>query len=177
MKSSPFKKLGRITVPPIPQEMIKAPKAIGNPRMPPKFGEFWFHRSYTALDTYTGDATRAYAEQLDLPPIPFLRAAMMRIYDPGLGWHVDAGRTAVINIGIQNSNTCKTDFMSGESFILEDGDVYSLNVTSQHRVQPIEPLKEPRYVLSLCLPDDYNTEPTQKLIYKIAEYLRKNNQQ
>lgn len=62
--------------------------------------------------------------------------------------HIDNGREYVINIGVRNSNTCQVfisdnqntkDFWQGnlQSFVMEDNDVYIMNVDCAHAVKPL----------------------------------------
>lgn len=64
--------------------------------------------------------------------------------------HVDepTARRTTINIGLKNSNCAETKFSNIDSltdvtntsnFIMEDGDVYLLNVSRVHSVHPIKP--------------------------------------
>jgi hypothetical protein len=62
--------------------------------------------------------------------------------------HIDNGREYVINIGVRNSNTCQVfisdnqntkDFWQGnlQSFVMEDNDVYIINVDKVHAVNTL----------------------------------------
>lgn len=78
--------------------------------------------------------------------------------------HKDNGRKFVINIGLKNSNTCTTyvadsfnnkDFwdLNPESFTMEDGDAYILNVDKSHAVKSLvaAETKLDRYIVTYRL--------------------------
>jgi hypothetical protein len=95
----------------------------------------------------------------------FTRVQLSKL-ESGIGAlpHIDNGREYVINIGIRNSNTCKTyiadtNIVSGfrqrklESFIMQDNEAYIINVDKAHAVKTlVTPAdKLDRYIISYML--------------------------
>jgi hypothetical protein len=83
--------------------------------------------------------------------------------------HIDNGREYVINIGLKNSNTCKTyiadtSVIKGfrqrklESFIMQDNEAYIINVDKAHAVKTLvtEDDKLDRYIISYMLTEPLN---------------------
>jgi hypothetical protein len=80
--------------------------------------------------------------------------------------HIDNGREYVINIGLRNSNTCKTYIADTkvirgfrqnklESFIMQDNEAYIMNVDKAHAVKTLVTPddKLDRYIISYMLTD------------------------
>lgn len=78
--------------------------------------------------------------------------------------HIDNGREYVINIGVRNSNTCKTyiadtSIIRGfrqqklESFIMQDNEAYIINVDKAHAVKTLVTPEDnlDRYIISYML--------------------------
>lgn len=82
--------------------------------------------------------------------------------------HVDPRRSLALNIGLKNSDSCRTifseltecntvaDFIGAtekKAFVMEDGDVYLLAVNHMHAVQNIDSTRD-RYIITYTFDDD-----------------------
>lgn len=168
-----FLKLGRVNVNPVPQDIIDAPQVVWESLIPKEYGPFWFSRPYARLKTYACEAGREYLAKLDLPEIDFKIATFMLMEYPGLSWHTDSARHSVINIALHNSNCCFIEFEDGSKFIMQDGDIYWMNVTKKHRVVYFKERTESRTILSVNLNGDANSENSLRAIETIYYHLNK----
>lgn len=167
----PFVKLGSIKVPNIPENILNAPVETGNTIVAHRHGHLWFKRGYAPLSTYTSEDVDAYVELLDLPPIPYQSSTFMRMESPGLNWHKDSARQAVINIAITNSELYEIVFDNDKKFTMFDGDVYIMDVTQRHKVHLHQPTQKSRVILSINLNNDYQHEETRYIMRSVYDRL------
>ena len=133
--------------------------------------DFWYERGQSTLKTFTGSKAETYFNTLNLPKFEYTNVSLLSIMEEH-PWHTDKNRCCAINIAIKNGNTCRVEFDDGPGFIMEDGDIYCIDVTKEHRVVPITELEAPRMVLSITLQNPIEHPLTQKTINKIRAVLR-----
>lgn len=79
-----------------------------------------------------------------------------------VGVHCDSTRNSCINIGLKNSNTFRTRISdnqdinnfynnSTETYTMNDGDVYLVNIKNSHCVEALTSIAEPRYIITYNL--------------------------
>lgn len=182
-----WKKIGNISGLRLPQELLDLPKVV-TPEVfhnviSDQLGhcDFWLvSTKWASYSVINRGAAARYLESLGLPKIAkgdnVAIARLMTTAQHGpCGWHVDPKRTAAVNISIGNSNTARTEWEDGTSYIMEDGDVYSLDVTKQHRIVFFKQSDEPRTIISITLEHSYNSPETQQMLNNLQTALEQRN--
>lgn len=169
-------KLGHIpNLPKIPEKIFDFPiiEAVGHSHedvTTPVDTEFWFKRTHSTILTLTKGSASEYLKMFDLPEFP-LRGENFLSMTETLGWHIDKNRVTTLNIALLNGNLGRVEFEDGSSYVMEDGDVYCLDVSKAHRIVIDGVTENPRLLLNIGLLDGYNTEATQNIIKNITEHL------
>jgi hypothetical protein len=142
----------------------------------PKDGEpFWFKRTHSnAIMTMADDLPEAYLKSLNLPFIDF-KGVNLLVMGKTLDWHSDSGRITTLNIGIRNSHLGRVEFEDGSSYIMNDGDIYCLDVTNKHRIvlddEHGELGPKSRIILNIGIKTGFNSIEVQTMIKDIKEHL------
>lgn len=174
LPSDQWLKLGQLQVPAVPQSVLAAPVITGgghhHSALSNELEEFWFCRNHSPISTLNGPSAEKYFQDLGLPQFEYISATFMMITGP-VPWHTDSARINTINIALQNGSAATTEFNNGTSYVMQDGDVYCLDVSNRHRVVFAQELVQPRIVLSIGLVHGFHSAESQAIVNDIAGYL------
>lgn len=187
MTSYCWKKIGNISGLKLPQELLDLPKVVTSEvfhnAISDQLGhcDFWLvSTKWTGYSVVNRGAATRYLDSLGLPKIAkgdnvAIARVMTTAQHGPCSWHVDSKRIAAVNISISNSNTARTEWEDGTSYVMEDGDVYSFDATKQHRIVFFKQSDEPRTIISITLEHAYNSPETQQMLNNLKTALEQRN--
>lgn len=174
LPSDQWLKLGQLPVPAVPQSVLAAPVITGgghhHSAVSTEPEEFWFCRNHSPISTLNGPSAEKYFQSLGLPKFEYISATFMMITGP-VPWHTDSARINTINIALQNSDTATTEWDNGTGYVMQDGDVYCLDVSNRHRVVFAQEPVRPRIVLSIGLVHGFHSAESHLIFNNIARRL------
>jgi hypothetical protein len=173
--SDQWVKLGRISLTEVPKKIFDFPivEAVGHSHEDasvPTGTDFWFKRTHSTILTITHGAATEYLHTLDLPKFPFRGANFLSMTET-LGWHIDKNRVTTLNVALLNGNLGRVEFEDGSSYVMEDGDVYCLDVSKKHRIVIEEGAPGARLLLNIGLLNEFHSAETQQIIKDITDYI------